>query len=190
MVIRKGQDWGEPGSLPIDAPIASTNSELRAAVVAGANIVGVTGGDLCRTLGGDGTLSMSFPIDICRLQSEGIDELFVSHCVVKRSWWWGPIVVACNVEHIGAWDVAPRAHPNDGLLDVLEVTMSFADRVKAFRRLRLGTHVPHPGIKQRRVTTTDFSFPRPVPVWLDGERIKPLQTFTVTIIPDALTIVF
>ena len=53
-----------------------------------------------------------------------------------------------NADRIGAWDVAPRAHPNDGQLDVVEVdaSMGLRDRWQASRRLATGTHVPHPAI--------------------------------------------
>ena len=47
------------------------------------------------------------------------------------AWWRGRVVAAMNAEFLGPWDVAPRAHPGDGLLDVLDVSpaMSLADRL-------------------------------------------------------------
>ena len=51
-----------------------------------------------------------------------------------------------------AHDVAPRAHPNDGRFDVVEVSaaMPARARLQAWRRLATGTHVPHPDITTRR----------------------------------------
>ena len=56
-----------------------------------------------------------------------------------------------NSDHLGTWNVAPRAHPNDGKLDVISVGrgMTFRQRLQARTRLELGTHVPHPAIGSR-----------------------------------------
>jgi YegS C-terminal NAD kinase beta sandwich-like domain len=189
VVIEKGKDWGNPGVLPASAPTAATNQELRSLLQSGERTVGVTGGDLCRTLGGSGSLSMTFPVDLCRLRADGFDEVFVAHCVARRSWWFGPILAIMNAQFIGSWDVAPRGHPNDGYADVLEVTMGVADRFKARKRLSTGTHVPHPDIAQRRITAATFTFAKPSPIWLDGDRIGPLAEFSILVEPDALTVV-
>lgn len=189
MVIQKGKDWGSPGVLPPTAPVASSNAELRALVGKGARVIGVAGGDLCRTLSGAGSMSVVFPIDLCRLTAVGVDELFVAHCVARRRWLRGPITAVMNAQFIGSWDVAPRSHPNDGVVDVLEISMGVGDRLKARKRLGTGTHVPHPSIAQRRVSTADFHLGRPTKVWLDGEPFTTLTDFTITVEPDALTIV-
>ena len=189
MVIEKGKDWGTPGVLPPDASVARSNAELRALVSEGARVIGVTGGDLCRTLNGSGSLSMVFPIDLCRLTADKVDELFVAHCVARNGWLHGPITAVMNAQFIGSWDVAPRSHPNDGVVDVLEITMGVGDRLKARKRLATGTHVPHPLIAQRRVSTAEFHLNRPTKIWLDGEHVTTLNDFTITVEPDTLTIV-
>ncbi|MGB1824394.1 MAG: hypothetical protein ACPHO9_07420, partial [Ilumatobacteraceae bacterium] len=55
--------------------------------------------------------------------------------------------------HIGRYEAAPRAHPGDGLLDVVEVSdaMPLRQRWMALRRSRTGTHLPHPHISMTRV---------------------------------------
>jgi YegS C-terminal NAD kinase beta sandwich-like domain len=189
VVIQKGQDWGTPGVLPPTAPVARSNAELRALVREGARVIGVTGGDLCRTLSGSGSLSMVFPIDLCRLTAHGVDELFVAHCVARNGWLHGPITMVMNAQFIGNWDVAPRSHPNDGVVDVLEISMGLGDRLKARKRLAIGIHVPHPLIAQRRVSTAEFHLNRPTKIWLDGERVTTLTDFTITVEPDVLTVV-
>ena len=131
---------------------------------------------------------MVFPIDLCRLTAVGVDELFVAHCVARNGWLHGPITVVMNAQFIGSWDVAPRSHPNDGVVDVLEISMSLGDRIKARKRLATGTHVPHPLIAQRRVSTAEFRL-RPTKIWLDGELVTTLTDFIITVEPDALTIV-
>jgi YegS C-terminal NAD kinase beta sandwich-like domain len=189
VVIQKGKDWGTPGVLPHGAPVARSNAELRALVREGARVIGVTGGDLCRTLNGSGSMSMVFPIDLCRLTAPGVDELFVAHCVARNGWLRGPITAVMNAQFIGSWDVAPRSHPNDGVVDVLVISMALGDRLKARKRLASGTHVPHPLIVQRRMSTAEFHLNRPTKIWLDGELVAALADFTITVEPDALTIV-
>ena len=83
----------------------------------------------------------------------------------------GPGVVAMNAQWLGSWDVAPRSHPNDGLLDVFDGDLPLGERLKARSRLPTGTHVPHPGIAERRVAAVQIELDRPTPVWLDGERV-------------------
>ena len=131
---------------------------------------------------------MVFPIDLCRLTAPGVDELFVAHCVARNGWLRGPITAVMNAQFIGGWDVAPRSHPNDGVVDVLVISMGLGDRMKARKRLATGTHVPHPFIAQRRVSTAEFRL-RPTKIWLDGELVTTLTDFIITVEPDALTIV-
>jgi len=55
------------------------------------------------------------------------------------------------VTNTGWWrghDIAPRAHPNDGKLDIVEVaqTMTARQRITAWKRSLVGTHLPHPHI--------------------------------------------
>jgi diacylglycerol kinase family enzyme len=84
--------------------------------------------------------------------------------------------------------VAPRGHPNDGRLDVLEVGPDFGlgDRWKARSRLRTGTHVPHPGITERHVSALQVELAPGTRVWLDGEPIGPARSLSIRLEPDAL----
>jgi diacylglycerol kinase family enzyme len=121
---------------------------------------------------------------------DGRVRFFVSHVVVRGgSWWRGPVVVAMNAQYLGRWDVAPRAHPGDGVLDVLEVDSTFGlgDRWKAWRRLPSGTHVPHPKIKVRRVPAVQLDV-EGRQVFLDGERQPPANALSIRLRPDALTV--
>jgi len=156
--------------------------------------LGLLGGDLCRTVGGRGDAdrlrspeAMSLPADLGSVLIDGRLHWFVAHLVVRRSWWRGRVVAVMNAQWIGPWDVAPRSHPNDGLLDVFDGDLSLDDRWKARRRLRTGTHVPHPGIAQRRVAALQLELDRPTPVWLDGERVAEARTLSIRIEPDAYT---
>ena len=202
MTIEKGKPWGRLGPLPPDGVLVRSDAEAGALVDRARHdrrelaTIGLLGGDLCRTVGGRGDEerlrsgeAMTLPVDLGTVLVDGRLHHFVAHLVLRRSWWRGPIVAVMNAEWLGRWDVAPRSHPNDGRLDVFESDLSLDDRLKARSRLPSGTHVPHPGITERRVAAVQFDLPRATPVWLDGVRIGPARTLSVRIEPDALTCV-
>ncbi|MFS8584718.1 MAG: hypothetical protein FWJ72_06500, partial [Acidimicrobiia bacterium] len=89
------------------------------------------------------------------------------------------------------WDVAPRAHPGDGVLDVADVSpsMPLLDRWRARGRLPSGAHVPHPDIAVSRRRALQIDLGRPTPVWLDGERVGEARHLAVRVEPDALVCV-
>ena len=202
MTIEKGQLWGEPGGLPAGGVLVSSDREARAIVErarrAGDPVppLGLLGGDLCRTLGGTGdetrirsAEAMRLPVDLGAVLLDGRLHWFVAHLVARRHWWRGRIVAAMNAEFIGPWDVAPRSHPNDGRLDIFDVSMSTGDRLKARARLPLGTHVPHPAIAERRVAALQLELSESTPVWLDGDVIGTASKLSIRTEPDAITCV-
>ncbi|HBA94846.1 MAG TPA: hypothetical protein DCZ35_03300, partial [Acidimicrobiaceae bacterium] len=94
--------------------------------------------------------------------------------------------VAANAAHHGSWNLAPRAHPGDGLLDVLDADLRPAAQIAAWRRLGRGDHVPHPDIDYRRLPAVQTTFDRPLTVRLDGEVIGRVRNLSVRIEPEAL----
>jgi len=201
VTIEKGQQWGTPGILPAEGLVVHSDAEARAIVEearrAGEPVppLGLLGGDLCRTVGGvgdEGRLhseeAMRLPVDLGAVLIDGRLHWFVAHLVARKRWWRGRVYVAMNAEFIGRWDVAPRGHPNDGRLDTFDVTMSTGERLKARGRLATGTHLPHPQIKERRVTAAQVDV-EGLDVWLDGECIGPAKTLSIRVEPDALTVV-
>ncbi|MGI9604267.1 MAG: hypothetical protein ACR2QE_20480 [Acidimicrobiales bacterium] len=200
MTARKGQDWGAAGGSP-DVVVA-TDEEAGALVDAARRqgqeppVVGLTGGDLWRTLGGreggsrlDGPDVVTLQVDIGRAQVDDQSKWFVAHCVARRPAWTGPSLAVMNAAFLGSWNLAPRAHPNDGRLDAIEADLSWSDRWKARRRLPSGTHVPHPDIRQRRITDGSWEFSRPVTIRLDGRVEWRSNTLEIAVEPDALTVV-
>ena len=199
MPIRKGEPWGAPGGLPPDGVVVRSDAEARAVATAarrqGAAVppLGLLGGDLCRTLGGTGDearlrteAATRLPVDLGAVLLDGRLHWFVSHLVVRRSWWLGRVVVVMNGQFIGPWDVTPRGHPNDGRLDLLDADLPVGERLKVRARLAAGTHLPHPGIEERHVAAVQIDLVRPTPVWLDGERVGAFRTLSVRTEPDAL----
>jgi diacylglycerol kinase family enzyme len=175
-----------------DAELARIVEKVRLGALA-ASAVRLLGGDLWRTLGGasaDPAVVAAFAIDVGVAAIDGEEHVFVAHAVARgRSWWFGPVLAVCNAQFIGHWDVAPRSHPGDGRLDVVEmVAMPLRQRWLARRRLATGTHVPHPAVAQRRVTAATFTFPRPRRVWLDGVPAGRASELSVAVEPGRLTV--
>ena len=90
---------------------------------------------------------------------------------------------------VGSWNVAPRAHPGDGLVNIVDADLGLGDRLKARSRLPSGTHVPHPDISTRRAKAAQVTFDRATPVYLDGDRVGSATQVSVRVEADALTVV-
>jgi hypothetical protein len=199
VTIRKGEPWGAPGTLPSDGVVVRTDAEARAAITAARRADeplpprGRHGGDLCAAHGGTGDEARLrspeatvVPVDLGEVLVDGRLHFFVAHLVARKGWWRGRVVAVMNAQHLGAWDVAPRGHPNDGRLDVLDGDLPLGDRWKARGRLRTGTHVPHPGITERHVPALQLELAPGTHVWLDGEDVGTARSLSVRIEADAL----
>ena len=202
MTIRKGEPWGVPGPLPRHGVLVRSDREARAIVTAARRAkepippLGLLGGDLCKTLGGTGDegrlhseAAMQLPVDLGAVLLDGRLHFFVAHLVSRHGWWRGRVVAAMNAQYLGRWDVAPRGHPNDGRLDVLDADLPFDERLQVRGRLKAGTHVPHPRIDERHVTAIQLDLDRPTPVYLDGEAVGAATQLSLRMEPDALVCV-
>ena len=189
MTIRAGVEWGRPAPDGIIATPAIGDAELARRVAAGEHgPFTLAGGDLHRSLGSPRSNHTIVSIDALAVRLDDRPEaVAVAHVIARRGWWRGSLAAVCNVDYVGAWNVAPRAHPNDGRADVIEVaaTMTARARWQAWRRLPQGTHVPHPDIATRSVRTVELRWHAPMSVWLDGIDSGRAHTMTVTVRPDA-----
>jgi hypothetical protein len=202
MTIAKGQPWGEQGPLIAGAAVVAGDDALADLVTErrrrGEPLgeVGLLAGDLWRTVGGLGDRdrlrspeASRLLCDVLRVDGLGEPLWAVAHVIVRRSWWFGEVTAVMNAQYRGDWDVAPRSHPNDGKADVVSGSPPLAERWKARARLSAGMHVPHPAITERRVS--EITIERSGrSVWLDGRRVVTgAARLTITVEPDALTIV-
>jgi hypothetical protein len=203
MPIGKGDPYGEPGSLPAGGVIVRSDAEAGAALNAARRdrrplpALGLLGGDLCRTLaggGGGGQLQgIRFTVDLGEALLDGRLHLFVAH-LVARTRLWTRAFVAMNAQHLsngvlGCWNLGPRAHPNDGLLDTYDATLPRNQLLAVRARLHHGAHLPHPGIKERRTAALQVELERPLAVRLDGAGAGRARVISVRARPDALTVV-
>jgi hypothetical protein len=200
--IEKGSAYGAVGvPLPDGGVVVATDAEARRVLEAARRdgvpfpALGVVGGDLCRTLGGPGSVArlrspqaLRFPVDLGEVLIDGRLHLFVSH-LVAHTRLWGYTFVVMNAQWRGRWNLGPRGHPNDGLLDVYEARLGLGDRLKVRARLPHGAHLPHPGITQRRSAAVQVELPRALPIELDGEVVGTGRVLSVRCEPDALTVV-
>ena len=202
MTIRKGEPWGAPGALPPGGVIVHSDAEARSVVTDARRshqavpVLGLAGGDLCRSVGGKGDVdrlrspdAMTLPVDLGEVLLDGRLHWFVAHLVAGGPWWRGSFRVAMNGAWVGRWNLGPSAHPNDGLLDTLEASLRPTEWPSVRRRLSLGDHLPHPRLKSRRIKAVQWHVDRAVPVRLDGERVGVFRDISVRIEPDALTVV-
>ncbi|MGD9705302.1 MAG: diacylglycerol kinase family protein [Acidimicrobiia bacterium] len=205
MTIRRCEDWGQAGIAPSFLPVFASDAALcrflndasrdRRSVP----VVGLTGGDLWRTVGGSadrpapepGAPGLLLPVDLGTVLVDDVEVFFAAHVIARRGWWRGELVAAMNAQYIGRWDVAPRSHPNDGRLDVVRVdpAMSIGDRWRAERRLPTGTHVPHPHIEQHRLPQVHIDLERPLDLTVDGTSAGRHRRLELKIVPDGLIVV-
>jgi hypothetical protein len=202
MTIERGAAWGTRGKLPTDGVVVRSDGEARALVEAHRRAnrplppLGLVGGDLCRTLGGRGDErrlrsdeAMTFAVDLGAVLVDGRLHWFVAHLVARRSWWRGRTMAVMNAQWLGTWDLGPKSHPSDGLLDVTDADLPFSDRLRARRRLPLGGHVPHPAIHTSRVAAWQTDLDPSLDVYLDGDKVARASHLSVRVEPDALTVV-
>jgi hypothetical protein len=202
MTIEKGKAWGSAAPLPSEGVVVASDAEARRAVEAARAarrplpVLGLVGGDLYRTLGGGGgdagrlrsPEAMTFQVDLGEVLVDGRLHLFVAH-VLARTPSWRQVFVAMNAQWRGHWDLGPKSHPSDGLLDVSEARLRLGDLPKVRARLPSGTHLPHPGITARRVGAVQVSFAHPRRIEVDGMVIGRGSSLSVRVEADALTVV-
>lgn len=199
MTIRKGESWGEavpvPAGLRMFDDDRSVGRWLRSLSAPPTEPIGVRGGDLARTMGGGGPgrfegVVMQAPVDLLRVTLDDREVLALSHVVLRGRCWSGRVVMLMNAQFLGRRDVAPRSHPNDGRVDVLEVqsSMPIRARVQAVRRSVRGTHVPHPAIVTRQTREWSAVFQRPLACWVDGDRLGRFSEVRVEVVPDCLVV--
>ena len=214
MTIRPGEEWGAPGRLAADAPLAADDRAARAHLQRrleelGAELerpgafgeLGLLGGDLHRTLGspahdaedlraGRGT---RFPVDLGLARVGERDLVFLSHLVAHPSprlrWWSRRTVAVLNGSYVGEFDLGPRAHPNDGRLDLTDGQLPLGQRRQGRRRALSGSHVPHPDLTTRRGAHFEVHHDRPLHLWLDGEQVGAATDIEIRCLPDALVVV-
>jgi hypothetical protein len=198
VTIEKGVQWGQEVDRPAGLRVVDDDAALAAALDrADPGPVAVGRGDLARTINAapiaDRSRLMALPIDLLEVSLDGGDPLTAcAHVLVHRQWWrggWlrGRVLVALNAEYLGGRDLAPRGHPDDGRVEVLEcaASMGVRQRLTAERRSRRGAHLPHPDLRLRSTGAVRWELDRPGVVRVDGRRVGTARTIDLRVRPDA-----
>jgi diacylglycerol kinase family enzyme len=102
----------------------------------------------------------------------------------------GPLdlLVVANCQFFGGgMRVAPRAIPEDGMLDVLAAHVGRREAAALMQKMFEAKHVPHPKVKEYLASKVRVTTDRPLPVEVDGEVIgtTPAQ---FDLVPGALAL--
>ncbi len=196
MTIEKGGSWGTADDVPSRAVEVDDDNAAREIVE---DALGhgrespallLRGGDLCRTLGGGPDRAVSgvrFAVDVGEVVIDGAPHYFVAH-LVARTATWRSAFVAMNAQWVRRWNLGPKAHPGDGLLDTYEIELEAAQLIAVRARAGRGAHLPHPGIQERRLAAVSAEFDHARSVRLDGCVVGRTRTLSLRVIPDALTV--
>ena len=206
MVIKRGEDWGHrvlhPDDLLVFENDVHANEYLTKQFQSSLpnQSIAILNSNIARSLGMNGSdlsvekmLKTSFDaieVKISDCDGQISREIFLGNALIRNSWRRGAITGVFNTSFIAGRDWAPRAHPNDGKLDVLLVddAMSVRQRITAYRLSRSGSHLPHPQLKylqSQSYIATDLETAR---LTVDSVEFGAVKSCSFRVIPDAVSI--
>ena len=192
-MISRGQPWGIPADMSDDVLVVE-NDQVLSNTDRTRRIV-LTGGDIARSLGnpvvpvvGSACTEVAIDAMLCDItttDSRSIHAVAASSIVVG-SYWRGRHLIVSNAGWIGDSNVAPRAHPNDGKVEMLAITshMSLRQRILARRRMQTGTHLPHPDLSSMQIATQSIVRQNEERLMIDGRKIDNWASISITVEPD------
>ncbi len=206
MTIRKGSPWGEPRDAKAEVSIVSDDAALAEAAYRiylatlggdtdpASNLFRPSSGDVLKTLGLGSVRAVSeqmvFPFDLGLVRLDGDEPLaFSAHVICRNRHWSGAFATIMNVGWCGNNYFGPRAHPNDGLLDITEGSLPLQQRLLARSRLKNGSHLPHPNLKATRRPSHRVDFVNPTAVFVDGVAVGRHSVVDVELMPDVFKVV-
>ena len=201
MTIKKNTEWGqEVTQCPPHQRVGSDHEMGTHLNNQTANVFVLTGGSLFETLGRPNTpvvggLAHCLPCDAIsvsivargtQIELTAINDVAIRNSWLRGGWLRGPVLVVTNTGMRGGRQIATRAHPNDGHLDVVSVaTMNMRQRIIGWSKAKSGNHVPHPKILISRTTHLDLAVSAKQLIVIDGRRHNHVSRVTLTIAPDA-----
>ena len=207
MTIRKGEQWGEPCTAPIGLPEFATERDLGFHVRGNGIILEaiLKSGTLIQALGivapTPDRERIKVLIDLIKvtytdLYGRDRDDIAVGSVLIGRRSWLGDLCIVSNCGYLGTRELLPKAHPNDGVMDVLTVSslMPFMQRLQAWRRIPTSSHLPHPDISTKQIER--FCWPlegnesplKRSRLVIDGEALGLVKSVRMQVIPDAITL--
>lgn len=191
MTIEKGKPWGSPCIVPPSRIVVGSDRDL--ARCRAEEQISLTGGDIWKSLGSPSVPKINAEatevlIDALEVEIDNGNHLLAASSVeVGTFLGLRRYLCLANASFVGKRNVAPRAHPNDGALDLLEIgaEISWRQRWTASRRALTGTHVPHPHITSRRVRELLIERESSSEILrIDGMKYSTWSSLRVRILPD------
>lgn len=205
MTIEKGKEWGHRGPCPGGVIVVNSDRQLVDAWCDNPqSIFVVEAGDLHMALGQPRWQPKDevqhLPVDVLRVKmssgSPDDDDTHVMYALssIEIGTWLSRRRFICvsNCGFIGSYNIAPRAHPNDGEMDVVSIdpAMDWRQRFQARTRARLGQHVPHPQISMERgVSHTWHKESAREKLRIDGAIVADWDCVEVSVLADVCTVV-
>jgi hypothetical protein len=207
MTIRKGQEWGHFESRPADLQVVADDfsaSELISSQTLDVKSplqLSIIKSGLTRTLGvknaphhNQQMLCTKFDVIEANFVTVNSDKVirrcFVGHAFVRSNPFFGQTIAILNTSFIGNRDWAPRAHPNDGKLDIVELdsSMNIRQRLTAFRLMKSGSHLPHPKIRYTQVNEYVIDCQFSASISIEGVRLGAIKKCDFKVLPDAVNL--
>ena len=207
MTIRKVHEWGHFEDRPNDLQVVADDfaaSELitnQTLDLKSPLKISIVNSGLSRTLGiknaslrTDQMLCTKFDvIETSYTHADSADvtrRCFIGYALIYQNLIFGQTIAILNSSFVGKRDWAPKAHPNDGKFDVVELdsSMSIRQRLTAFRLMKSGSHLPHPKIRYTQVPEFVFSGERSASMSIEGVRIGAIRHCVFKVLPDAVNL--
>lgn len=192
-MIRRGEPWGHATVMPNDVFVARSDHAI--ATADPSRQLFPESGDIAHSLGNPrlpmvGSECTEVQIDamLCTVVSNDGTKHTVAAAssLTIGSPMHARHVIVSNAGWLGDLNVAPRAHPNDGHVEMLTFApdMTFRQRVIARRRMRTGTHLPHPDISMSRIDKAAIERIGREKLVIDGQEIPEWTSLSMHVRPD------
>jgi hypothetical protein len=214
-VIEKGKEWGRTAGGPADHEVAGSDHDLAQVVARapGARVRYSPGArsDLARAVGlghaspglqaahtelsmdalvrDDGAVAVNMlvlgtaPDRLTRLSRSRAVRVTTDGRLLYEGAATGVVIA------VGQWlhglDLVPRGHPGDGVAEVQCYALRAGERAGMRRRLRTGSHLPHPRIATRTARRIEVVAARPLPLEVDGEPAPAVAALVAEVRPGA-----
>jgi hypothetical protein len=197
MTIHKGQPWGQSYEVPLTT--RDVDSDWQLARGSREDIHILKAGDLYETLGqpsgiriGDRRTLVHIDAMECTITNDNTSYTWLASATVEIGRWNGlgrlrRYLAVTNGGLLNGRHIAPRAHPNDGLADLMsmDASMTLRDRIIARKRARTGAHIPHPAITVSRGETFVFACAyKGEKLVIDHHRVPTWNSIEVQVRPD------
>ncbi|MBM3638255.1 MAG: hypothetical protein FJW98_02340 [Actinobacteria bacterium] len=199
MTIQKGEEWGRRSQAESVVTVLRDCdlAEMVKRASEHSSSIQVQAGDTWLALGRPHEISppcetWDLTFDAIHVSAGPLQHTCFSSIVLRRSWWRGgflvgPVWCVSLTGMLRGRNITPRAHANDGVIDVLHVsdTMNIRQRFQAWSRASRGDHLPHRGLFVTRTPFVDIASATNLLLIVDGVRRGNVRNLRVEVVPDA-----